>query len=111
MKTVSAYRQMRMIIMYDLPTTSHFDTKNAQKFHNFLLNQGYIMLQFSVYMKLCQNYDSVAVQVKKVKQNLPQKGNIRLLTITEKQYQHMEILVGETSLDEQYASTDYIIEL
>ena len=102
---------MRMIVMYDLPTITKTDTKIAQQFHNFLLNQGYIMMQFSVYMKLCQNYDSVRIQSKKLKQTLPPRGNVRLLTITEKQYQSMEMLVGAVSLDEKYAKIDFIIEL
>ena len=102
---------MRMIVMYDLPTNSKTDVKIAQQFHHFLLNQGYIMIQFSIYMKLCQNYDSVKIQVKKLKQTLPPHGNVRLLTITEKQYQSMEILIGEPSMAEQYAKIDFIIEL
>lgn len=92
---------MRMIVFFDLPTSSATERKTATKFRNFLLKDGYYMLQFSVYSRVCNGNDAVDKHFKRIKSNLPPNGAVRLLTITEKQYQNMQILLGEPSVNDR----------
>lgn len=86
---------MRMIVFFDLPVTEKAAQKAATKFRNFLINDGYLMIQYSVYSRVCNGYDAVKTHEKRLKQHLPPNGSVRLLTITEKQYESMQILLGE----------------
>ena len=86
---------MRMIVFFDLPVTEKAAQKAATKFRNFLINDGYLMVQYSVYSRVCNGYDAVKTHEKRLKQHFPPNGSVRLLTITEKQYESMQILLGE----------------
>lgn len=86
---------MRIIVFFDLPVKEKSEQKAATKFRNFLLKDGFQMLQFSVYTRVCNGYDSMKTHENRVKSNLPPNGSVRLLTITEKQYESMQILLGE----------------
>ena len=92
---------MRMIVFFDLPVTTAAERKVATKFRNFLLKDGYYMVQFSVYSRVCNGVDAVEKHSKRLKANLPKNGSVRLLTITEKQYQNMSILLGEISVNDK----------
>ena len=92
---------MRMIVFFDLPVTTAAERKAATRFRNFLLKDGYYMVQFSVYSRVCNGNDAVEKHSKRLKANLPKNGSIRLLTITEKQYQNMSILLGEISVNDK----------
>lgn len=86
---------MRMIVFFDLPVKEKAEQKAASKFRNFLIKDGYLMVQFSVYSRVCAGYDAVRTHELRLKRNLPPNGSVRLLTITEKQYESMSILLGE----------------
>lgn len=86
---------MRMIVFFDLSVKEKTAQKAATKFRNFLIKDGYLMVQYSVYSRVCNGYDSVKTHEKRLKQNLPANGSVRLLVITEKQYESMRILLGE----------------
>ena len=79
-------RFMRLIVMFDLPVITEEEKRIYGKFRKFLLKDGYIMMQYSIYSRVCKNSDDVEKHVNRIKQNLPDKGNIRLLQVTEKQY-------------------------
>jgi len=90
-----SYRFVRLIIFFDLPTLSLADGKNYRKFHKFLIRNGFIMTQFSVYSKLILN-ESQASSVKDLLcKNLPPKGLVQCMKITEKQFADIEYLVGK----------------
>lgn len=86
---------MRMLVFFDLPVKEKAAQKAATKFRNFLLKDGYQMLQYSVYTRVCNGYDTVQTHERRLRANLPPNGSVRLLTITEKQYGNMQILLGE----------------
>ena len=65
------------------------------KFRIFLLKNGFIMLQESVYCKLALNGTAVNAIIDNVHRNKPQEGLVQLLTVTEKQYSKMDIIIGE----------------
>ena len=70
-------------------------------YRNFLLKDGYYMVQFSVYSRVCNGTEAVEKHSKRLKASLPKSGSVRLLTITEKQYQNMLVLLGEMSVNEK----------
>ncbi|EGK7562624.1 CRISPR-associated endonuclease Cas2 [Campylobacter coli] len=92
---------MRVLLMFDMPTKSKKDQKNANKFRNSLIKLGFFMMQFSVYVKICKGSVSTKTTIKSIEKILPPYGNIRVLTITEKQFDNMQILLGGASFNEK----------
>lgn len=88
-------RFMRMMVFFDLPVGTKGQRRAATRFRNFLLNDGYYMVQFSVYARVCNSYATVEKHRQRLRGAIPADGSVRLLTITEKQFQQMEILLGE----------------
>ena len=96
-------RFMRILVFFDLPVKSKKNRKEATRFRNFLLKDGYFMLQYSVYVRICKGIDSVEKHRLRIKQNIPAEGAIRVLTITEKIYGTIDIFVGRpNNSDEPY---------
>ena len=87
-----SYRYMRMILMFDMPTDTAEERKAYRKFRKFLLSEGFIMHQFSVYSKLLLNHTANTAMVGRLKANNPKKGK---LTVTEKQFARMIYLYGD----------------
>lgn len=102
-------RYMRLLVLFDLPVITEKERKTYQKFRNFLIKDGYIMMQYSVYSRICKNNDDCDKHIKRLKLNLPKKGNIRLLQITENQYDNMLMLCGEKHEEETYSVSPMII--
>lgn len=90
-----SYRYMRMILMFDMPTETVNDRQSYRRFRKFLISEGFIMHQYSVYSKLLLNGTANQAMVSRLKQNNPKKGLITLLTVTEKQFARMLYLNGE----------------
>lgn len=86
---------MRIVIFFDLPTLTAKNMTDYRMFRKFLIKNGFIMMQESVYSKLVINRNSLSLIEKKIKDNLPPNGNIQLMQITEKQYAGIEYLRGE----------------
>ena len=88
---VSEYRVMWVLVFFDLPTETKTDRKAAADFRKKLLQDGFLMFQFSIYMRHCPSYENAAVHIKRVKSFLPSKGKVGILSITEKQFSLMEL--------------------
>lgn len=87
------YRFMRILVFFDLPTETAKDRKNYSQFRKFLIKEGFMMMQESVYAKLVLN-NSITNSIKdKISKNKPQKGIVQMLIITEKQFNSMEYIV------------------
>lgn len=105
-----SYRYMRVIVFFDLPVETAVDRRNYSKFRKFLINEGFIMMQESVYTKLTLN-NSVTESVRqKLLKNKPPKGIVEMLVITEKQFASIEIVVGSENKN-QIDSTDRLLIL
>lgn len=92
---------MRMLVFFDLPVKTKEMMKQANKFRKVLLNDGFQMLQLSVYSRIIRNDCNVETHLQNIKKQIPPHGSIRVLTVTEKQYASMEILVGEQTKQEK----------
>jgi len=102
---------MRLIVLFDLPTKTKTDRRKYSEFRKFLLSKGYLMLQYSVYVKIFGNRDSTINHIEIVKKNVPQKGQIRILMLTEKQFSRMEVILGGISRQEKIVTDDPLIIL
>jgi len=87
---------MRLIVFFDLPTTTVKDGQEYRRFHKFLTKNGFIMTQFSVYSKLVLNASQADSVKKLLTKNVPQKGLVQVLQITEQQFANIEYLVGKS---------------
>lgn len=85
---------MRVIVFFDLPTLTVADRKNYRLFRKYLLKTGYIMLQFSVYSKLCINKATADLAIKDLRDHSPSEGLVQTLILTEKQYASIEYISG-----------------
>ena len=86
---------MRVLVFFDLPVITGENRKEYRKFRKFLQKNGFLMLQESVYCKLALNSTAVKTIVDNVHKNKPEEGLVQLLTVTEKQYSKMDIIIGE----------------
>lgn len=101
---------MRILVFFDLPVKSKTERRAATRFRTFLLKDGYHMVQYSVYARVCNGTDAVEKHRQRLKQNLPENGAIRMLVITEKQYGAIEILLGKrTQADADFQSEQLMI--
>ncbi len=86
---------MRVIVLFDLPVITPENRRAYRKFHKFLVKSGFMMIQESVYSKIALNSTAARAIAAKVRENKPEEGLVQLITITEKQYNSMEFIVGE----------------
>lgn len=86
---------MRSMLMFDLPTITATDRRNYNKFVKFIKKMGFLMFQESIYIKLSINEANVTSMKKVIKNNLPPNGFVTMLTITEKQFQNIDFLLGD----------------
>lgn len=90
-----SYRFMRVILFFDLPTITTTDRREYSRFHKYLIKNGFLMMQESVYSKLALNTTAADAIMNNVRKNKPQAGLVQMLTITEKQFSRMEFVIGE----------------
>lgn len=89
------YRIMRLMIMFDLPVETSEERKEYRKFRKNLINEGFIMIQYSVYVRVCVNKKSAEFTEKRIESFLPSKGVVQSLILTEKQYNDMHFLLDK----------------
>jgi CRISPR-associated protein Cas2 len=92
---------MRLLVLYDLPVDTKESKRIYARFRKFLLRDGYDMLQYSVYARICNGQDAVNVRLAVLKLNLPPEGSVRTMQVTEKQYTSMGVLVGKKTEKEK----------
>lgn len=101
---------MRMIVFFDLPTETAAERRNYRRFRRFLIENGFLMMQESVYCKLLLNGSAQTAMAESIRKNKPPKGIVQMLTVTEKQFSKMEYIVGEWTSD-VISSDERLIEL
>lgn len=90
-----SYRYMRIIVFFDLPVNTSEERREYRRFRKFLIANGFMMMQESVYCKLALNQTAADAVTANVKRNKPESGIVQLLTVTEKQFSRMEFITGE----------------
>ncbi|MDP9196634.1 MAG: CRISPR-associated endonuclease Cas2 [Pseudomonadota bacterium] len=102
-------RFMWLFVFFDLPVTAGPERRTATRFRNFLLRDGYMMIQFSVYARICNGQDRVDKHLRRLQAAIPEKGSIRAMQVTDKQYERMQILVGNRRKNEKTKAEQLIL--
>jgi len=92
---LSEYRVMWILVFFDLPTETRQDKKRYMDFRKNLQKDGFIMFQFSIYVRHCASSDNADVHLKRVRSFIPEYGHVGLLCITDKQFGNIEIFHGK----------------
>ncbi len=85
---------MWVMVLFDLPTETKKERRDASQFRKRLLENGFNMFQFSIYLRFCQSTENAEMHIKRVKSLLPEKGKIGIFSITDKQFGNMVIYHG-----------------
>lgn len=102
---------MRMICMFDLPVETDVEKRRYRIFRKNLIKEGFSMIQYSVYVRVCPSREYAKRLELRIKKITPPEGNVRLLCVTEKQYDDMVLLVGSRSTTESTIGTERLVIL
>lgn len=102
---------MRVIVLFDLPSVTKTEKRNYVRYRKHLLDDGYLMLQYSIYARFCRNVQDANKHIKRAIDAAPTDGNIRILSITEKQFEDMILVIGEKGESEEVVNSEYMVEI
>lgn len=100
---------MRLLCLFDMPMTTSEEKREYRDFRKKLLSQGFIMIQYSVYSRACPNREFSKKFIPKLRDFTPSSGNVRLLFVTEKQYNDMMFIVGKKNKQEELLSDNKLV--
>jgi CRISPR-associated protein Cas2 len=92
---------MWVLVLFDLPTETKKDRKQAAEFRKNLVRDGFTMFQFSIYLRHCPSRENAEVHIRRVKTSLPPAGQVGIICITDKQFGQMEIFSGRRRVAER----------
>lgn len=107
--TSGEVRYMWLFVFFDLPVGTKTERRNATRFRKFLKDDGFMMLQLSVYARVIRGEESVDKHLQRITKNLPPKGSVRTLSVTERQYARMKLLIGEPTKNEKVAPQQLVL--
>lgn len=90
-----SYRFMRMMLFFDLPIETPQQRREYSKFRKYLIKNGFMMMQESVYCKIALNQTAVNSIYNGLQKNKPSKGLIQTLIVTEKQFSRIDFILGD----------------
>lgn len=94
MDRFSEYRIMWILVFFDMPVETKRQRKAYSDFRKILIQDGFTMFQFSIYVRHCPSKENADVHIKRVKLNLPEYGKVGILRITDKQFGEIELYEG-----------------
>ena len=100
---------MWMLVMFDLPVIEPEERKEATKFREYLLDQGFEMAQFSVYIRFCSGPEHAETLTKRIRQELPHGGKVDILFFTDKQYEKIISFTGRTAKPPRKNPDQYVL--
>lgn len=98
-----------LFVFFDLPVGTKEERLRASGFRNFLKDDGFVMLQFSVYARACRGEEGATKHISRVTSNLPRKGSVRALQVTDRQYGRMHLLLGALGKTEAEGANQMIL--
>ena len=104
---LSGYRLMWIVVMFDLPVVEKVERKAATDFRNALLDMGFEMSQFSVYMRFCGSQGVVDTYCIQVEKGLPTGGKVNILQFTDKQYERIITFRGKAKQPSKQSPDQY----
>ena len=106
---VEEVRILWLFVFFDLPVGTKNERRAATRLRNFLKDDGYLMLQWSVYARVCRGEEAAEKHVQRLTRSLPGKGSVRALQVTDKQYGRMRLLLGEATKNERVAPQQMVL--
>lgn len=106
---LSGYRLMWMVVLFDLPVVIKKERKAATKFRKFLLDQGFEMSQYSVYMRFCAGKEQAEAYTRKVEASVPATGKVHIMYITDKQYENIVSFDGRAKEPARKNPEQYVL--
>ena len=100
---------MRIVVLFDIPVKTKRERRIATQFRNFLLKDGYYMIQYSVYARICNGLDDLTKHKLRIINHCPENGSVRMLVMTEKQYEAMDVLVGSYHPEEEESPSESVV--
>lgn len=101
---------MRLIVFFDLPVDTAKQRKDYRLFRKFLVKDGYLMLQESVYAKLVVNDGAAGAAVMRLRKHRPPEGLVQVLKVTEKQFATMDCITGNReAYDEVDTMEEFVV--
>ena len=88
---------MWLFVFFDLPTNTKKERKAAARFRKDLLTDGFVMMQYSVYIRHCASSESADVHQRRIENDVPDAGQVSILRITDKQYGNIINFWGKTT--------------
>ena len=85
------YRIMWVMVLFDLPTETPELRKKYSEFRKRLIKDGFIMYQFSIYVRHCPSRENAEVHIKRVRKILPSDGKVGIMSITDRQFGDIEV--------------------
>jgi len=108
-KYVSGYQYMWLMVLFDLPTHTPQDRRHYTHFRDVLLDNGFEMAQFSVYLRHTNGKDAIPPLIKKVEAAMPPEGKVDILQFTDKQYANIICLRGDRKPDSPKNPEQYVM--
>jgi len=91
LQRLNEYRIMWVMVLFDLPTNTRLERKQAARFRKDLIQDGFAMFQYSIYVRHCSSRENTEVHIKRTKSGLPPKGHVVIMCITDKQFAEIEL--------------------
>jgi CRISPR-associated protein Cas2 len=104
-------RYMRLVVFFDLPIVTAKQRKDYRLFRKFLVKDGYLMLQESVYTKLVTNNNTAAAAIARMQKNRPPAGLVQVLKVTERQFETMTYITGNRAPYSEVDTTEELLVL
>lgn len=96
---LNKYRTMWLMTSFDLPTNTKYERKVAAAFRKMLLQSGFIMFQYSMYVRFCSSRENADVHKNRIEKALPKEGNIAIIPITDKQFGNIDLYQGKKQIE------------
>lgn len=106
---LNAYRFMWLIAMFDLPVGTKQERRAATGFRNWLLDEGYEMSQFSVYIRFCVGKEQMERRLRAIAMNVPPSGKVHVLSVTDRQFEQMAVFRGKSRTKGSSASGQLVL--
>lgn len=74
------------LVLFDLPVKTRDQRRRATQFRHLLLDLGWSMEQFSVYVRYVPTGMSIAPEVQQIRKGIPSQGKVEIVGITDRQW-------------------------
>lgn len=98
-RQLSGYANVWLFALFDLPTKTKSEKKAYSKFRSMLLDEGFSQMQYSVYARFCDSEATATTHRSRIRKKLPDDGQVRLMTLTDRQFEKMEVYFGKKRVE------------